>query len=140
MNTREAMIRAIDALNVQAAKANGDGGIQPDYEAAEVLRDLLDNRFPANPIARGQYRMLANDLDDAFYAVKDVVIRKNADYGDAWRRHGIVGVLIRISDKALRLQTLANGQQALVTDERAADTLLDIAGYALLGMTALPKE
>jgi hypothetical protein len=66
--------------------------------------------------------------------VIDLVLRKNSDYGDAWQKHGIAGVLVRLSDKALRLETLSDGRTALVTDEQWSDTLRDIAGYALLGL------
>ena len=62
-----------------------------------------------------------------------LVLEKNADYGDAWQKHGLAGVLVRISDKALRLQNL-EGQEALIVDENIDDTLMDIAGYALLGL------
>ena len=62
-----------------------------------------------------------------------LVLEKNADYGDAWQKHGLAGVLVRISDKALRLQNL-EGKEALVVDEKVDDTLMDIAGYALLGL------
>lgn len=65
--------------------------------------------------------------------VIDLLLRKNADYGDAWQKHGVAGVLVRISDKALRLQNLS-GREALVVDEKIEDTLRDIAGYAFLGL------
>ena len=62
-----------------------------------------------------------------------LLLEKNADYGDAWQKHGVAGVLVRISDKSLRLKNLV-GQEALVVDEKVEDTLMDIAGYALLGL------
>lgn len=66
--------------------------------------------------------------------VIDLVLRKNTDYGDAWQRHGIASVLVRLSDKALRLEKLSDGSTALIADEQWADTLRDIAGYSLLGL------
>lgn len=65
--------------------------------------------------------------------IVDLLLAKNADYGDAWQKHGLAGVLIRISDKSLRLENL-NGREAVVVDEAVEDTLRDIAGYALLGL------
>jgi len=67
--------------------------------------------------------------------IVDLVLAKNHDYGDAWQKHGLAGVLVRISDKALRLENL-EGKEALVV-EAEADTLRDIAGYALLGLLRL---
>ena len=74
--------------------------------------------------------------EELMVIAQDVVmllLEKNADHGDAWQKHGVAGVLVRISDKALRLQNL-EGQEALVVDEKVEDTLRDIAGYALLGL------
>lgn len=70
--------------------------------------------------------------------VVDLVLRKNADYGDAWRRNGVVGVMVRIQDKMLRLENL-NGKSGLVVGENARDTLMDICGYALLGLIELEQ-
>jgi hypothetical protein len=60
------------------------------------------------------------------------VVKKNADYGDAWQRYGMFTGLIRENDKLLRVETLADGRQALVADEKVGDTLVDIVGYGLL--------
>jgi hypothetical protein len=76
-----------------------------------------------------------------------LVLEKNADYGDAWRIFGVVGVLVRICDKVLRLENMMGngggrigGQVGLVADERWVDTLRDIAGYALLGLLLVEAE
>jgi len=66
--------------------------------------------------------------------VIDLLLRKNTDYADAWQRHGIASVLVRLSDKALRLEKLSDGSTALVANEQWADTLRDAAGYSLLGL------
>lgn len=78
-------------------------------------------------VTREALEAVASDLIDR-------VLMKNEDYGNAWQRHGIAGVLVRVSDKALRLENLADGREAIVIDETWADTLRDIAGYALLGL------
>lgn len=70
--------------------------------------------------------------------IVELLLRKNADYGDAWQRNGAVGVLVRSLDKALRLETIS-GREALVVDESAEDTLRDMAGYALLGLLWMTK-
>lgn len=68
----------------------------------------------------------------------DTVVRKNSDYGDAWQVHGVVGVLVRISDKSLRLKSL-KGKSALVVEESIRDTLMDIMCYAALGLMYIEK-
>lgn len=69
--------------------------------------------------------------------VINTVLAKNADYGGAWQRQGIAGVMARLSDKLCRVETLADGREALVADEKLKDTLMDVIGYAMLGLLYL---
>jgi hypothetical protein len=73
------------------------------------------------------------DIDE----IINVLLAKNADYGDAWQRFGIFTPLIRENDKILRVKTLSGGQQALVADENIIDTITDIVGYGLLALLKL---
>jgi hypothetical protein len=65
----------------------------------------------------------------------DTLVRKNADYGDSYARsvkkHGQAVTVIRLEDKLNRLDSLLKQDQQ-VKDESVEDTLLDIAGYAVL--------
>lgn len=72
-------------------------------------------------------------IDRVFEKVKKILLKKNHDYGDAWQRHGAVGVMVRLSDKSLRLESLSS-KEALVLDENISDTLFDIIGYSVLGL------
>lgn len=69
----------------------------------------------------------------------EIVLAKNSDYGDAWQKKGVAGVLVRLSDKATRLENLS-GKQALVVDESWLDTVRDMAGYCLLAMLCAENE
>lgn len=71
---------------------------------------------------------------------------KNADYGNSYElsarllaRPVVEGLLHRMSDKLARACRLAQGQCPLVKDEALADTLLDLANYAVLAILALEK-
>jgi len=71
--------------------------------------------------------------------VIQIVLKKNHDYGNAWQRHDYSWIL-RIVDKLYRVETLADGRQALVLNESIEDTLRDVIGYSLLGLLYLRKE
>ena len=47
---------------------------------------------------------------------------------------------IRIGDKLNRLKTLVRGQEQQVSDESITDTLMDLAGYAILSLVEIKKE
>lgn len=67
------------------------------------------------------------------------IIRKNHDYGDAWQKQGIAGVLVRLSDKLCRVSNVA-GRECLVADENIEDSLRDAIGYAMLGLLYLKES
>lgn len=74
----------------------------------------------------------------------ETLIKKNADYGnnvdkniDEW---GLSSLAIRLDDKLSRFKNLikeSNNRQ--VADETIEDTLLDLAGYAILGYRKLQE-
>jgi hypothetical protein len=60
----------------------------------------------------------------------ELFTRKNADYGDAFAKYGVVGVLMRIEDKIQRALSITKNGVNLVNDEKIRDTLLDLHNYA----------
>ena len=65
--------------------------------------------------------------------------RKNADYGDAFAKYGIVGVLMRIEDKLQRSMSITKNGVNLVNDERIRDTLIDLHNYAAMALMLLDE-
>lgn len=66
--------------------------------------------------------------------------KKNADYGDAFAKYGIIGVLMRIEDKIQRSLSITKNGVNLVKDENIRDTLLDLHNYAAMGLMLLNEE
>lgn len=64
--------------------------------------------------------------------------RKNKDYGNSFEgtlnEFGIVAGVIRMNDKMNRLKRLVNNK-AEISDESIADTLIDLANYAVMTLT-----
>jgi hypothetical protein len=60
--------------------------------------------------------------------------KKNADYGDAFAKYGVVGVLVRIEDKIQRALSVSKNGINLVDDESLNDTLLDLHNYAAMAL------
>lgn len=63
--------------------------------------------------------------------------KKNTDYGNSFTesvdRYGYVAGIVRMSDKFNRAENLLlNDNEALVNDESAVDTLLDLAAYSIM--------
>lgn len=68
---------------------------------------------------------------------------KNADYGDSfgmlYAKYGDASTAIRLTDKLNRFENLIKHKN-LVGDESINDTLLDIAGYAILTLIQKQKS
>lgn len=66
--------------------------------------------------------------------------KKNADYGDAFAKYGVIGVLMRIEDKIQRSISITKQGVNLVKDERIEDTLLDLHNYAAMALMLLDED
>ena len=64
---------------------------------------------------------------------------KNADYGDAFAKYGVIGVLMRIEDKIQRAMSITKNGVNLVNDEGIRDTLLDLHNYAAMALMLLDE-
>jgi hypothetical protein len=69
----------------------------------------------------------------------ELFIKKNADYGDAFAKYGIIGVLMRIEDKMQRAISITKSGVNLINYENIRDTLLDLHNYAAMGLMLLDE-
>jgi hypothetical protein len=92
----------------------------------ETALDILDNM-------QAVYEAKDNDYSATGLPMGN--LRKCEDAGiDAWR-----GCLVRIGDKMSRLENFLKEKEYLVISEKAEDTVIDLANYAIL-MACLIQE
>ena len=70
----------------------------------------------------------------------ELFARKNADYGDAFAKYGVIGVLMRIEDTIQRSLSITKNGLNLVSDEGIKDTLLDLHNYAAMALMLLQEK
>jgi hypothetical protein len=70
----------------------------------------------------------------------ELFIKKNTDYGNAYKKYGIIGILMRIEDKIQRSMNITKNGIHLVSDESLKDTLLDLHNYAAMGLMILEED
>lgn len=81
-----------------------------------------------------------NDFEISCGYLVDVLIRKQRDYGHHnIAKYGRQGLIIRVHDKISRLENLTlqktqEGAFIKAANEPISDTILDIAGYAAIGL------
>jgi ribonuclease HI len=66
--------------------------------------------------------------------------KKNIDYGDAFAKYGVIGVLMRIEDKIQRSMSITKNGVNLINDEGIRDTLIDLHNYAAMALMLLDEE
>jgi hypothetical protein len=80
-------------------------------------------------------KITEQSIIDAAGHLEETLIKKNLDYGSSvekqYLKYGDTSLLIRLEDKFRRLEEITD--RDTYVDETIADTLLDLAGYALLG-------
>ena len=69
----------------------------------------------------------------------ELFIKKNIDYGDAFAKYGVIGVLMRIEDKLQRTMSITKNGVNLINDERIRDTLIDLHNYAAMALMLLDE-
>ena len=69
----------------------------------------------------------------------ELFTKKNIDYGDAFEKYGVIGVLMRIEDKLQRAMSISKNGVNYVTDEGMRDTLLDLHNYSAMALMLLDE-
>lgn len=70
----------------------------------------------------------------------ELFTKKNTDYGDAFAKFGVIGVLMRIEDKIQRSLSITKNGVNLVNDEGIRDTFLDLHNYAAMALMLLDEK
>lgn len=89
--------------------------------------------------AKNKFETLARSYTEN---LNETLVAKNAGYGNSfeksYKKHGLVSAVIRLEDKLNRLESLVKNEAQV--NESIDDTLLDIAGYAILTLIARSEE
>lgn len=89
--------------------------------------------------AKNKFEALARSYTEN---LSETLVAKNADYGNSfaksYEKHGLVSTVIQLEDKLNRLESLIENEAQV--NESIDDTLLDIAGYAILTLIARGEE
>ena len=69
----------------------------------------------------------------------ELFTKKNSDYGDAFAKYGVIGVLMRMEDKLHRYMSITKKGVNLVDDEGIRDTLIDLHNYSAMAIMLLDE-
>jgi len=69
----------------------------------------------------------------------ELFTQKNIDYGDAFAKYGVIGVLMRMEDKLHRCMSISKNGVNLVSSEGIRDTLIDLHNYSAMALMLLDE-
>ena len=69
----------------------------------------------------------------------ELFTKKNLDYGDAFAKYGVIGVLMRMQDKLQRYMSITKNGVNLINDEGIRDTLIDLHNYSAMALMLLDE-
>lgn len=107
--------------------------------------DYANHKDEINKVAEQiKYVPMVNPFAKYTEKLATVLKAKNAAYGDSFTKsvddYGLKVIGIRLSDKYNRIKYLVNNSELKENDESLEDTLLDLAGYSILGLKYLEEH
>jgi len=130
----------IKFIHIKAHTTNSDihsiGNANADYLAntAIGLECCPYNKKNTEPVNRVEQMKKVQAEGLALFT------RKNIDYGDAFAKYGVIGVLMRIEDKIQRSMSITKNGVNLINDEGIRDTLIDLHNYAAMALMLLDED
>ena len=86
----------------------------------------------------------SNPFKDYTNHLAKTLQEKNGAYGDSFTKsvdkYGLSVIGVRLSDKYNRIEHLITHNELKENDESLEDTLLDLAGYSILGLKYLKEH
>lgn len=88
--------------------------------------------------------MTKQSIEEIFNGMADLLVKKNADYKGASFDLGLNGNMVHLWDKVRRYRNLVEkrmiNKEETPNFESIEDTLMDIIGYAVIGIHILKAE
>lgn len=73
-------------------------------------------------------------------SIKELRLRKSADYGNSWKIFGLMGVVYQIMSKSIRIWNLTKKGETTPTNESLRDSFIDMANYAIMAVQLIDMK
>lgn len=141
--TDQVLIKAQRIRTLQQVGENKVGeGIRPELVgivnyAAMALVQLEKGVVDAPDLRAGE---ATQAVRAKLVQARDLMMRKNHDYGEAWRSMRVSSLVDLILMKLLRVKQIEDNQGSTLVSEGIDANFLDIANYAVFAMILLNEE
>jgi hypothetical protein len=133
MNKKEILFLSGVISEEQFIESKEKGGLKHYmfFSNLKTIKDKVDIILKMNRVE--QMKQIQSSALELF-------TKKNIDYGDAFAKYGVIGVLMRIEDKIQRSLSITKNGVNLINDEGIKDTLLDLHNYAAMALMLLEEK
>lgn len=136
----------IKACNIRQRQESGVSLVGDDIEGN--LRAIVNYGVTAIIQSRNGYadaidmtRERATQLyDEVLQEAKDLMLRKNHDYGEAWREMSKEGIVDMILAKIIRIKTILDNNGKTIASEGVEGNYFDIINYAIFDLIHYENE
>lgn len=136
----------IKACNIRQRQESGISLVGDDIEGN--LRAIVNYGVTAIIQSRNSYadaidmtRERATQLyDEVLQEAKDLMLRKNHDYGEAWREMSKEGIVDMILAKIIRIKTILDNNGKTIASEGVEGNYFDIINYAIFDLIHYENE
>ncbi len=130
----------IKVCNIRQVQTTGVSLVGDDIEGN--LRAIVNYGVTAIIQSRHGYadsidmtRERATELyDEILHESKELMMRKNHDYGEAWREMSKEGIIDMILAKIIRIKTILNNGGKTIASEGVEGNYFDIINYAIFDL------
>lgn len=136
----------IKVCNIRQRQKSGISLVGDDIEGN--LRAIVNYGVTAIIQSRNGYadaidmtRERATQLyDEVLQEAKDLMLRKNHDYGEAWREMSKEGIVDMILAKIIRIKTILDNNGKTIASEGVEGNYFDIINYAIFDLIHYENE
>lgn len=136
----------IKVCNIRQRQESGISLVGDDIEGN--LRAIVNYGVTAIIQSRNGYsdaidmtRERATQLyDEVLQEAKDLMLRKNHDYGEAWREMSKEGIVDMILAKIIRIKTILDNNGKTIASEGVEGNYFDIINYAIFDLIHYENE
>lgn len=136
----------IKVCNIRQRQESGVSLVGDDIEGN--LRAIVNYGVTAIIQSRNSYadaidmtRERATQLyDEVLQEAKDLMLRKNHDYGEAWREMSKEGIVDMILAKIIRIKTILDNNGKTIASEGVEGNYFDIINYAIFDLIHYENE
>lgn len=136
----------IKVCNIRQRQESGISLVGDDIEGN--LRAIVNYGVTAIIQSRDGYadaidmtRERATQLyDEVLQEAKDLMLRKNHDYGEAWREMSKEGIVDMILAKIIRIKTILDNNGKTIASEGVEGNYFDIINYAIFDLIHYENE